>query len=404
MKYKVFLGFFILIFISVIYYFQTDTIASYGPEKEKIIETKTYTAFDSLIFRYDSLITSEIDGSATVGAALAVIHKGDIAFMKCFGVKKQGENEPVNAHTVFRLASVSKTITGVLAGILAEEKAVGLDDRVVDYIPDFRLKDSLSTYGLTVRHLLSHTSGLVPHAYDNLVEAGLPMTAIMDSLFRVNISGAPGLLYGYQNVLFSLYDTIAALKTSKSFDQLLTEKLFIPFGMRNASAGYHPFSSNNNKAYPHIGYYGGKYRALPLNNRYYNTIPAAGINASIMDMARFLIALSDRESTHSIHRIADSVMTPQVVSPLRWHYLRKWDRVDSKHYGLGWRLIGYKGRNIAYHGGYVQGYRSEIALCREEEIGIAFLTNSPNRVGSMVVPSFLDMYFEREGRKVNGKR
>ncbi len=396
MKYKFFLGFFILIFVSVIYYFQTDTIASYGPEKEKIIEPKVYTAFDSLVFCYDSLISNEIKSSGTVGAALAIVHKGKIAYIKCFGVKKAGENDPVNAHTIFRLASVSKAITGVLAGILAEEKVVGLDDRVTDYIPGFRLKDSLNTYGLTVRHLLSHTTGLVPHAYDNLVEAGLPMKVIIDSLYRVNISGGPGMLYGYQNVLFSLYDTIATLKTAKKFDQLLTEKLFIPFGMRNASAGFHQFSSSENKAYPHLGYYGGKYRTLSLNDRYYNTLPAAGINASIMDMAHFLIALSDREGTHSIHRIADTVMSPQVISPLRWNYLRNWSRVGSKHYGLGWRIIGYKAHDIAYHGGYVQGYRSEIAICREKEIGIAFLTNSPNRVGSMVVPSFLDMYFDEE--------
>jgi beta-lactamase class C len=80
---------------------------------------------------------------------------------------------------------------------------------------------------------------------------------------------------------------------------------------------------------------------------------------------------------------------------LRWIYLRQWDRVDSKHYGLGWRIIGYKGRQVAYHGGYVSGYRAELAVCRDEGIGIAFLTNSPGKVGSRVVPDFLDMWFER---------
>jgi len=186
-----------------------------------------------------------------------------------------------------------------------------------------------------------------------------------------------------------MYDTIAEVKTTKSFPDLIKEKVFSPFGMEDASADFESFSSNPNIAYPHH-----HSRVLRLNNRYYNTKPAAGINASISDMANFLLALTDNDSASS--HIFSEVLTPQVLSPLRRVYLRQWKGVESKHYGLGWRIIGYKGKQIAYHGGYVQGYRAEIALCRDEEIGIVYLTNSPGNVGSWVVPTFLDMYFELE--------
>ncbi len=378
----------------VLYYFESNTIASYGPAKEEIAEEKEHSAFDSLIFSFDSLISSEIDSNGTVGAAIAITHKGKIAFLKCYGVRKAGENDSIDQHTVFRLASVSKSITGVLAGIMAEEKEISLDDKVIDYLPGFKLKDSVNTLNLSIRNILSHTSGLVPHAYDNLVESGVPMRTIIDSLHRVNISNTPGKLYGYQNVVFSLFDTLTFLKTSRSFNDLLTEKVFIPFGMRNASTGFQPFLSTENYAYPHTRY-GKGYRTLPLNDRYYNTIPAAGINASISDLGNFLVALSDREKSHIINSITNTVLTPQVISPLKWNYLRRWDKVESKHYALGWRIIGYKGRQVAYHGGYVHGYRADIALCRDEDIGIAFLTNSPNSVASLAVPTFLNMYFDK---------
>ena len=383
-----------IVIIIAIFYHQQEAGASEAPEKEPVEDCTppAPTPMDSLIFTYDSLLSRRIDSMGSVGAAVVVTHGNDIAYLKTFGVRKAGTKAPVNKHTLFRLASVSKTISGVLAGILSADSLVILEDKVIDYLPGFRLRDSLSTHTMTVQHLLSHTSGLVPHAYDNMVEAGVPLQTILDSLFRVNISGAPGSLYGYQNVMFSLYDTLSRVKTQTPFETLLQKRVFEPFRMPDASAGYTPFAMSHNKAFPHVRY-SGVYRALPLNDRYYNTLPAAGINASISDMAQFLLALQD--STSMPPAVLQEVLTPRVRSPLRWIYLRKWGKVESKHYALGWRIIGYHQRKIAYHGGYVQGYKAEVAFCPEEKLGMAFLTNSPNGVASGTVPLLLDLYFDR---------
>lgn len=387
------------VIVFVVIHFLSKNLDATGVNEEVICE-KVFTKTDSMIFRFDTLYTEKLEAAGTVGAAIAIVHKGEIVYMNCYGVRKKGEAAEVDENTVFRLASVSKTVSGVLAGILSEEHTLPLDDKVIDYLPDFRLKDSVNTADLSIRNILSHTSGLVPHAYDNLVEAQVPMSVIIDSLRLVNISDVPGKLYGYQNTVFSMYDSIAEVKTGKTFTDLLDEKLFTPFGMWDASADFKSFADNEDKAYPH--YYG---RALKLNDRYYNTKPAAGINASIRDMAHFLLALTKvdssgnkayNDSVKHFNPAFTEVFTPQVISPLRRVYLRQWKGVESKHYGLGWRIIGYHDHQIAYHGGYVQGYRAEIALCQEEEIGIVFLTNSPGSVGSWVVPTFLDMYFELE--------
>jgi beta-lactamase class C len=376
--------------LSLILLYQGNTSPA---EPEPVIE-KVLTRTDSLIMQYDTLISGLLDSAQTVGAALVISHNGEVIYQKCHGLREAGGDRPVNANTVFRLASVSKPVTGVLAGILSHEGTIGLDDRVIDYIPDFTLKDTFSTRELTVRNILSHSSGLVPHAYDNLVEAKIPFSVILDSLRHVDIAGPPGMYYGYQNVVFSLYDTIAAIKTGKRFENLLQEKLFDPLGMKHASAGLTAFKQNRNRAMPH-GRTATGYRTLPLNDRYYNTNPAAGINASISDMGLFLSALTASDQTLLDSAIPDTVLSPQIISPLRWIYLRNWNGVESKYYGLGWRIIGYHGRQIGYHGGYLSGYRAEIAVCRQEGIGIAFLSNAPGRIGSDVVPAFLDLWFER---------
>ncbi|MCF6333565.1 MAG: beta-lactamase family protein [Draconibacterium sp.] len=353
---------------------------------------------EDIISKYDSILSSEINESGTVGAAVVITYKNEIALLKCFGVQKAGEKTAINKHTIFRLASVSKTVTGVLAGILAGEGTIEFGDKVCDYIPNFKLKSPESTSEITIGNLLSHTSGLIPHAYDNLIEEHVPINKIMEQLQFVDITAGPGKLYGYQNVMFSLYDTIVSVKTSKKFSLLIKEKIFEPFGMNDSSSSFEDFKSNKNKAFPHAGG-NGKFRVLRLNNRYYSTTPAAGINASISDMSHFLLTLLDPGSSLINNHVRKLIFTPQIISPLKRKYLHRWDKVDSKQYAIGWRIIGYKGREVAYHGGYVQGYRAEIALCEEEQIGIAFLSNSPNSTGSKSIPTFLNLLFELKNKE-----
>lgn len=393
------------IFIIIVIVFKIQTIVS-SKEKPELIIKETVVPekpsavkeIEEVITKYDSIISSEIEEAGTVGAALVVTYKNEIAYIKCFGVQKKGENTPINEHTVFRLASVSKSVTGVLAGILDDEGTIDLEDNVAQYLPELKLKTNANTSNIKVAHLLSHTSGLIPHAYDNMVEDHVPLTRIMQRLQEVDITAEPGRLYGYQNVMFSLYDTIAAVKTSKTYSNLVKEKVFNPFGMYDASTSFEDFEKNPNKAYPHYGSK-GRFKSMRLNNRYYSTGPAAGVNASISDMSQFLLNILNDDSQVVTNNVRNTIFTPQVKSPLNRNYLRRWDKVDSKHYSIGWRIIGYKDRQVAYHGGYVLGYKAEIAICEEEEIGIAYLSNSPNGVDSKPVPTFLNLLFELKDKE-----
>jgi beta-lactamase class C len=372
----------------------TGKVKAPGSDSASVINIpKEPLEIEKIINEYDQLLDYEISSSGTVGAAVVIVYKNQIAFLKCYGVKRVGENDPVDENTVFRLASVSKTITGMLAGILDNQKIIRLDDKVINYLPGIKLKDSDNTKKLKIRNLLSHTTGLIPHAYDNMVEEKVPLGKIMEVLNQANISSEPGILYSYQNVMFSLVDTIISIKTFKNYAELVKEKIFMPCGMKNASADFRSFKENTNKAYPHIKINNNRYKAIQLNDRYYSTAPAAGVNASISDMANFLIALLKKNDRIITNKVCHSVFSPQVITHLPGGYFSQWDRTESVHYGIGWRLVGYKGRKIAYHGGYVQGYKTEIALCRDEDIGIAFLSNSPNKTASKSVPLFLNLYF-----------
>lgn len=398
--------FILVILVLFVVGFKLQSFKSKPEEQEKpvVVAPPPYNPvveIENTLSEFDSLLDLNYKESGVVGAAAVVTYKGKIALLRCYGVRKAGEDNPVDENTIFRLASVSKSVTGVLAGILDDENIVDLDSRVVDYLPEFSLKSRESTDGLKLRHLLSHTSGLIPHAYDLMVEDMVPLNKIMARLKEVDISAPPGELYGYQNVIYSIYDPVVQNITHKTFAELLKEKVFVPFDMDDASIGYEAFKNDENKAFPHYNKGHNRYAPMRLNDRYYSTAPAAGVNASISDLGHLLAALTDPSSKAISEQAKETIFTPQVKSHLSRAYFRSWGRgVQHKQYSIGWRLVDYKGRRVAYHGGYVLGYKAEIAYCEEEDIGIAYLCNSPNSLTARNIPDFFNLIFAEKDKIV----
>jgi len=368
-----------------------ETVAAQVPVSyvEEIVPVYLLPPFSDFV----RFMEQELDSTHTVGAAFTIVHGGEVVYTGTYGVREKGSLKEVDEHTLFRMASVSKGFAGVLASMLEEDGAFSLDDRVVEYYPGFLLKDSVSTADLTIRNLLSHTSGLVPYAFDNLVEADQDLPAIIDRLDEVNISAPPGELYGYQNVMFSMLDPIAKKTTGIPYRDLLQERIFIPLGMTDASAGPVDLERNSNLAYPHVRTKSG-YQALHPHEGYYNVLPAAGVNASISDMGQWLLALLGYKPEWMSDTVLNNISTPVIYTPLKWQYTRYWKPFRERFYSLGWRIYNYQGRQIVYHGGYIRGYRAEIAFCPSEDVGVAFMQNSPNNLASRCVPTFMDLFLE----------
>lgn len=346
-------------------------------------------------FRY---LDGEVDSTRTVGAACTVVQNGRIVYTGTYGEIRKGSGRQVDEHTIFRLASVSKGFAGTLAALMEYEGTLSLDDRVLDYFPSFRLKEQVNTDSMTIRNLLSHTTGLVPYAFDNLVEAGEELPAIAGRLHEVDISGPPGELYGYQNVTFSLWDPISRKASGTPYQVLVRGKIFEPLGMEDASVGPVQWTESSNHAWPHVRTRSG-YAALKPHSGYYNVLPAAGVNASISDLGKWLQALLGHRVDVLPEEVLRNLEEPVIYTPLKYRYTRYWQPFRERYYSLGWRIYQYRNRTIVYHGGYIRGYRAEIAFCPEEDIGIAFLQNSPNHLASKVVPRFFDSFFDSKASR-----
>jgi len=345
---------------------------------------------ENFLHDYQQFLQESLIETGVPGAAVAIIMDSTVVFLKGYGVRSTKTNDSVDINTVFRLGSVSKGFASLLTGIEVQDSILEWDDNVVQYLPEFSLHSKEQTLHLTIRHILSHTTGLPYHAYTNLVESGKDLEALLGRLESVQLIAKEGEVYSYQNVAYSLIAEILRAATGKSYEQLMQERIFTPLRMNTASVTYSGITENPNVALPHV-YHRNGWTPVKITDRYYNVAPAGGVNASIADMAEWLQALLGfRENTIS-RKTLDEVFHPIIRTPVR-RYFSHWPRGKKAFYAMGWRVLQYGSDTVIYHGGSVNGYRSEIALNQARGVGICVLTNASSGFASQTIPEFFAMY------------
>jgi beta-lactamase class C len=342
---------------------------------------------ENALKEFEGFINTAIVNRQAPGAAVAIVRDTGIIFLKGFGLRDTKKPDSIDTRTVFRLGSVSKSVTATLVAVLVDEGVLHWDDPVIKYLPDFHLKSEEATQKLTLRHLLSHTIGLPYHAYTIMVEDHASFDTLVDHLKDLDLVGKPGEVYSYQNVGFSLIGKVIEKATGKKLEEVFIEKLFLPLGMNDASASYEKIMMDDNVAMPH--YFT---RPTRISSTYYSVAPAGGINASIQDMALWLQALMGNHPKILPKKELNELFEPQVRAVARNHYFWQWKQIRKSYYGLGWRIITFNNDTIEYHGGYVNNYRCEVAVNRKKKIAIALLVNSPGMLADQGVPKFFKIY------------
>lgn len=350
---------------------------------------------ESFLCDFDNYLMQQHERYNTPGFAVAIVKKGEVIYQKGFGYRDLSSKLPVTPHTVFRIGSVSKGISAGLAGILENENRFSWKDPISKFIPDFTTNKKQWTDSLTVERILSHTTGYPYQAYTTLIEDGLPLNDMINSLKKLPLSRHPGEIHAYQNVAYSLIEKVAEASTETPFDSLMKEKIFNPLGMTNASTDYHSIVSASNFAKPHFatrrGYYVSK-----VSPTYYNAAAAGGVNASISDMGKWLVAAMGYRPDVLPYEVRKELFNPRTRIRVKNHYLSRLDYPRFGHYGLGWRILDYPTETIIYHEGYVNGYKSAIGFSQTNDIGICILANAGGSLTSKALAEFFKMYEESQ--------
>ncbi|MDP5149833.1 serine hydrolase domain-containing protein [Rheinheimera baltica] len=332
-----------------------------------------------IISDFDTYYSGKLTEHDIPGAAYAIVRGNKIIAAAGFGVRQLGQTEPVDPYTVFRIASVSKTFASGLSSILAAEGHFSWDDKLTKYVPGFSFKSKRYNNQLKLEHLLSQSTGVMPNAYDNLIEANVPLEKILPQFSKIDPLCAPGQCYGYQNVLFSLIEQVMLKTTGKPYAELLQERIFTPLQLPTASVGLDGLFSTENRAMPHVKAR-GKWYPTKVAESYYRFGPAAGVNASAIDLGYWLIAQLGHNPQVLSHDVLQNISKKRVKTR-RDLRRREWRRyLTDAHYALGWRVYQFGQDQLMYHGGWVQGYRAEIAYSQEHQLGLVMLMNAESNL------------------------
>jgi len=352
---------------------------------------------------FSSQVQKQLKHFSIPGGAYAIIQNDSVVAIESFGHTDKTRTHQVDQNTVFRLASVSKTFAATVTTMVAQEQQLNLSDPITKFVPHFSLATDGAAQKIQLKHLLSHSSGLMPNSYDNLLHENWSLDKIIRRFDRITPVCQPNKCYGYQNIAYALLQPAIEASQSKSYADLLQERVFTPLNMTHASVGIDVYTQQGNTAKPHIlrkRIKTGKkdsqgkeikryiWRKVKVAPDFYKVAPAAGVNASITDLAKWLIANLGYRPEVLSPRLLSELTTPRIRTKkdLRRRFWR--DHLTDAHYGYGWRVYQFNGYPIIYHSGWVAGFRADIGYSPDLDIGFAIVINAESNVINKISSQF----------------
>lgn len=310
------------------------------------------------------------------GAALLIVKDGKIVHSKGYGVKEIGKVDKVDENTLFMIGSNTKAFTGTALALLENEGQCKLNDKVIEYLPNFKMKDPWVTKELTLTDIVTHRMGLETFqgdfmywdsdlTEDEVIEKFGKLTPIYD--FRAK--------YGYTNAGYTIAGKIIQKISGLSWADYLKEKIFIPLEMDHTIALSKDLETAVNFAKPHT-IVDGELIVMALPN-IDNLAPCGSISSSVSDMSHWIIAQLDsgRYNEESVipYKVIQRTRKPETIQGRVRH---PFNEGHFNLYGLGWGLMDYEGTEIVSHTGGVNGFVTSVTLIPEENLGIVVLTNT----------------------------
>ena len=344
-------------------------------QQDSLASSPSSSDITSTLGQLDAIAEDALKRTGVPGAAVAVVQGDKVVYTKGYGLREVGKPDPVDADTVFQLASLSKSIgSTVVSGIVGAGKA-SWDDPITKWLPTFALSDPWVTKNVTIADMYAHRSGLPGDSGNDLEAMGYDQAEILKRL-RFEPLGPFRNQYSYSNFGLTSGGVAAATADGTTFADAAQYRLFKPAGMTSSSYRYSDYLSQSNKALIHSKV-NGKYEAA-FTREPDAQDPAGGASSNATDLAQWLrIELNEgklgdkpivpAEALDRAHRpVIDNRPGTPVTAP-------------ANFYGLGWN-VGLDDRNQvmwSHSGAFSQGAGTTVRVFPNQKLGIIVLTNGP---------------------------
>ena len=347
----------------------------------------------------DTLVERAMKAFDVPGIAVAVIKDGKVIHSKGYGVRSLNTKEKVDENTLFGIASNSKAFTAAALGILIDEGKLKWDDKVRDYIPEFKLYNPYVTEEFTIRDLLTHRSGMGLGAGDLMFFPDSSDFTLKDILYNLRflkpVSGFRT-KYDYDNNLYIVAGEVVARVSGKSWDDFVEERILKPLGMTHSACSFDRLKDKTNVIDGHASVE-GKVQVIARSTLKVGH-SAGGINSCISDLSEWVLLqlshgkygenLGNKLFSDDVH---EEMWTPQTIIPVRnpGPY-----NTHFSAYGLGFGISDVKGYKQLSHTGGLEGMVTQITMIPELNLGIIVLTNQQEGGAfSSITNQIKDSYF-----------
>jgi CubicO group peptidase (beta-lactamase class C family) len=327
------------------------------------------------------------------GAAVLVIKDGKVVVAKGYGVKELGTNDKVDENTLFMIGSNTKAFTGTALAILEQEGKCKLDDKVVKYLPDFKMKDEWVTKELNLTDIVTHRMGLETFQGDFMYwTSDLSSDEVIEKFGKITPNYSFRTKYGYTNAGYAIAGKIIEKISGLPWSEYLKEIIFVPLKMNRTLALSQDYFLAENIAKPHT-YVDGKMSVIPFQN-IDNLAPCGSIGSSIKDLSHWVIAQLDSgrfegETVIPVKVLQRTRKPESIQGRVRYPF----NKGHFNLYGLGWGMMDYEGTEIISHTGGVNGFVTSVTLLPEKNLGIVVLTNTDqNAFFQMLKWEIVDAY------------
>ena len=310
----------------------------------------------SVTSKIDEYVQTEMKAQQIPGVSLAVIRNGEIVFAKGYGLANVEHQVPVKPETIFQSGSMGKQFTATAVMLLMEEGKLALDDKISKYV-----SEAPETWrNITIRHLLTHTSGMTDYPPDFDFRRDYTEDELYEHAKRIPLAFQPGEKWSYSNLGYLMLGILIHKASGKFYGDFLQERVFKPLNMTTARVISEADIIPNRASGYRLA--NGQLKNQNWVSPTMNTTADGALYLNVYDMAKWDAALYTE-------KILKRSSLQQMWTPV------KLNNGQTHAYGFGWALGSVRGHRYVQHGGAWQGFKAQITRYIDDKLTVVLFAN-----------------------------
>jgi len=323
---------------------------------------------------FDEYMAKTLKDWNAPGVGVGIVINGKLVFAKGYGYRDYEKKLPFTPETVVPIASNTKLFTATAAGMLVEEGKLTWDKPVRESVPTIRFFNEQLNNEVTLRDMLSHRTGITRH--DTIwYKSDFTREELFEKLVYLEPEQPLRTTFLYNNLMFAAAGYIIQLQSGKTWEEFVKGRILDPLGMKSTS-----YSIADMVKQPDFGVGFTERRdsfdiyKIPYYEDIAGVAPCGAIVSNIDDMSHWLIALMNDGKYEGKQVIPPSVLKatlePAIALPNTGLETRGWGEILNAAYGMGRETASYRGHLIAFHGGDLPGFHTQISFMPQDHIGV----------------------------------